>query len=233
MLRGFLFLILLPLCVKAECVRTYRLPYDKVHENAQPGYDVLQAVLASMGCQTEKIYLDATIARHHRALAEGKLDILAEASKLPERERFAWFSQPYRTEAVVLMAKRDNKKINDTISLAAIEKNKYRVIADEHAWWGPEVKRLLPKWKSANLLVPNSQGGAEYRELQLGRADVLISTDASFNTVQQQFPSVYINNPNIYAEPVHFMFSRATVSEAEVNAFDLALATYLKEPKAQ
>ncbi len=217
---------------QAPCARVFRVPLDKVHEKAQPGYDVLTAVLEQMGCRIEKVYLSATNARHHRALAEGKLDVLAEASKLPERERYAWFSQPYREERVVLVVRQDHRAISGILQLSDIEKNKLKIIADEYSWWGEDVKSYVPRWKAAGLVVPVSHNGAEYRELMLKRADVLVTTDASFYIAQQQFPRLYINNPDIYREPVHFMFSRASVTRLEVDEFNQALQRYLANPSA-
>ncbi len=215
----------------APCEQVFRVPYDKPHENRQPGYDVLETVLKHMGCRIEKHYLEATIARHHRALAEGKIDILAEGSYLPEREHYAWFSQPYREEEVLLIGRRQDPRTANIQDLNAILDRRLRLFIDEHAWWGPDVRRLLPTWKSQQLTLPVSEVGAGYAELNNARGDVLITTDASFKVIAPQFPQLHVVKSNVYREPVHFMFSKKTVSRAQVDAFNEALSFVLHSPR--
>jgi len=77
-------------------------PYHYLGQGQQPqGLDIeiLQTLAAELNCELS--LQQDTWAALLRKLQSGELDILPGASISTERERYAWFSRPYRQEQFV------------------------------------------------------------------------------------------------------------------------------------
>lgn len=190
---------------------------------------IVSDVLPAIGCSHESVKMTGASLRHQQMLQKGDLDLMAEASRTPERERFAWFSRPYRVERIVLIRSRHSARAREVVSLDDVLKQKLKIIDSGNNWLGPEVAQLRPQWRAAGLMVTEDKADVAMNALRDGRVDLAISSDEFFGSIRNQYPALETIAPPVYEAPVHFMFSKRSVSREQVDQFDAALARWLAQ----
>jgi polar amino acid transport system substrate-binding protein len=87
------------------------MPYQHINENGRlVGLDVemLQTIFSEMGCKLE--YKEVPWKQLLPAVKRGQIALAAGASKSADRMKYAYFSNPYRTESVVLFVRKGEQK---------------------------------------------------------------------------------------------------------------------------
>lgn len=209
------------------CERPLRFSeIDGVSENYLARVIAMEVVPA-MGCVLEPVKMIGASLRHQQMLQKGDLDMMAEASRTPERERHAWFSLPYRVERIVLIRSRNSERARQVLSIDDVLGRKLKIIDAGTNWLGPEVARLRPQWRSAGLMVAEDKPDVAMNALRDGRVDLAISSDEFFQSIRAEYPTLEMVLPPVYEAPVHFMFSKRSVSREQVDRFDEALRRWL------
>lgn len=136
-------------------------PYHYLGQGQQPqGLDIeiLQTLAAELNCELS--LEQDTWAALLRKLQSGELDILPGASISSERERYAWFSRPYRQEQFVLYQRQD-AQLNFP-NLAAMLSAGHKIGLVSGYFYGTEVDELLGQ-------MPESFVSAQLSELNMAR----------------------------------------------------------------
>jgi len=208
--------------VQAECTRHYRtIALSTAISDVSAVF--LQRVMTEAHCQLIFVPYGLTNQRRLRLIADGEIDVVAEASRLPEREEYAWFSLPYRDEKTFLLGRRDDAAITNVRHVNDVARLQLRILAPDGGWFGPELQRERQTWRDLKLMVPFRDPASGMRDLRLGRANLLVATDA---LNQQQLAAqldLYVLPFIVHTEAVYLMFSKRTVSIQDVELINKAL----------
>ncbi len=219
----FNVLLILSLSVEAEpCARIYRAAGESLTITPHSSIGILQTMTSFLGCQLTIVDYQTNHSRRIRLLENGQTDVMPEASWRIEREAFAWYSEPYRDEVVILVALKtvthqDIQHINDVAKLSK------RILTLEGGWLGPDVERERSHWHSNKLIVDYKDPTVALRDLRLRRADVMLTTDLVYHQVLQTPSDLVVLPFEVHREAVYLIFSKRTVSEAEVANFNRAI----------
>lgn len=93
----------------------YPLIHERDGQLAGSEFVLLSTLAKQAHCQLE--FIELPWIRALKSLQNGDIDLLYGASKTPEREAFAHFSQPYRVEQMLLLTNREDTAQPGPISL--------------------------------------------------------------------------------------------------------------------
>ncbi len=232
-MRGLALFVLIAVALPAtasECSRVYRTAFES--EIIQPNSPVafLKQTVEAMGCKLIVVDTQANHDRRLDLLEKGKIDLVAEASYLSDRDSFALFSTPYRDE-VTLLAVMKSKGDQHIRALTDIVRLRKRIISLDGGWLGPSVEVERERWRKLGLMVAYKDPLQALRDLRADRADVMLGTDLIFYQMLGNPDDVLILPFELYRDPVHIMFSKETVSEKEVEQFNVVLRQWRQQQR--
>jgi polar amino acid transport system substrate-binding protein len=154
---------------------------------------------------------------HLAALADGTADIAAGATADKARERFAYFSKPYRTETDVLILPRgkSGRYLFGTVEqmLDAFAKQKFRLgIVAGFVYADPRVNAFIADPANRHQIFPVENEVQNLRNLLAGVIDGFIADRIAATTAawRRNEGSRIEEHPLRFSADIHFMLSRAT-----------------------
>jgi polar amino acid transport system substrate-binding protein len=154
---------------------------------------------------------------HLAALADGTADIAAGATADKARERFAYFSKPYRTETDVLILPRgkSGRYSFQTIEqmLDTFAKQKFRLgIVAGFVYADPRVNAFIADPANRDHIFPVESEVRNLRNLLAGVIDGFIADRIAATTAawRRNEGSRIEEHPLRFSTDIHFMLSRAT-----------------------
>jgi polar amino acid transport system substrate-binding protein len=154
---------------------------------------------------------------HLAALADGTADIAAGATADKARERFAYFSKPYRTETDVLILPRgkSGRYPFQTIEqmLDALAKQKFRLgIVAGFVYADPRINAFIADPANRNRIFPVENEVQNLRNLLAGVIDGFIADRIAATTAawRRNEGSRIEEHPLRFSTDIHFMLSRVT-----------------------
>lgn len=188
--------------------------------------ELVSAIMQAAGCQWRWHLTPMTGARIIKSLQEGDIDLMIRASKNPDRERFARFSQPYRQEVVGLFA-RNRNDLPEQLSLADALRLGLRMIGPASGWYGIEFEQYRNRFKQQKRYTayPDAQVGTELLFATPSRGDlVLIDADLFYHFVgPDRIMDIRLANSQLHVTPAHLMASQRTVNLATMAALNKAI----------
>lgn len=217
----------------ANCVDGIRLAWSRVAPfamvdagGAPTGLDIdlVTAIFSTAGCRL-KLINDMPGNRMQATMQTGQIDAQLAASDLPERHIYAWFSEPYRMEEIRIFARGGEAAIYHGASLTELASRGWRFLVPLSGWYGKELAALQPDLRRQKQLFTytNYQVGANM--LYHNRADLIIGDAVAlpYTARQENLPDVESLPFVINADPVHLIFSKLTVSAADVATINIAI----------
>ncbi len=178
---------------------------------------ILRAIVNEAGCRLQPIDTRGTNAHRQQLLRDGALEIITVASYRPERDSYAWFSPAYRNEQIRLFIpsyRAGEIRIDD---IDALRELPWRIIATQSYHFGTAFEAIRDELRTRGKLVEIDDTRAGVRMLLSGalRGDVLIDEVLLVRNQLGSSDTRVTMLPLIAAEdPVYFMFSKRTVSDA-------------------
>ncbi len=159
-------------------------------------------------------------------LRAGQIDVLMAATPTTDRRSFAHFSEPYRDESFALFAPQDQAQMYQGASLESLLADGKRIGITDGYYYGDGVQALLsdPQFDAQIVAAPVPE--ANYRHLEEGTVDVVIGDPYVASAVLRRTglgASIEQLRGHVHSGAVTFMFSRESVSEAQVAAMNAAL----------
>lgn len=197
-------------------------------EGQLKGMDVemVEAIMQAAGCQWRWHFAPMTGARIVKSLQDGEFDLMIRASKTPDRELFARFTQPYRQEVVGLFT-RSNIDIPAALELDDALRLGLRLIGPASGWYGVEFEQYRNRFKQEQRYTPypDAQIGTELLFATPSRGElVLIDADLFYHFVgPDRELAVRQANPRLHVTPAHLMASVKTVNAATIAALNKAI----------
>ncbi|GGX48764.1 periplasmic solute-binding protein [Saccharospirillum salsuginis] len=227
------WLLLAPVSLLAACERPVQVgwapwpPYQYLDNGDRPAgldIDMVEAVLDEMGC--ERIYQNVPWKRRLLHIESGKLDVIAGASYVPERDEYGRFSQPYRQESVVVFARpEDAERLSDESNLLALGNERERIATVLGYYYGEDFERAIrdPDFRDRVFELPTEE--AAFRMLEAGRVTTVVADPyvaaRSFSRNPQWGQLVPVET--LYRTDIHFLLSRASLPADFATEFDAAL----------
>lgn len=190
---------------------------------------ILEAISRQANCKFIYRYYSATQQRRMELFKQGKIDILIGASKTPEREAFSYFSTSYRLQTSSIFSLEDHK----ITSYADILKHRQRLLF-KGGWWGKDFEENRSRLKVADLLFEVSTLEKQIQLLKMKRGDLVLADHFAFvHTAKKIGLNSYKINFSTQAEPVHFMFSKTSVTKETFEKIDNALKELIDNGQVQ
>ena len=169
---------------------------------------------------------------HQELLKIGERDIAAGAFQTNERKQYAYFSNPYRTEDIVLVGRRSDstalKMLNKRAFKQSFAKSNLRLGIVDGYVYGNFIDDFLAQHKQSDRWVssPNIQGNLD--NLVEGKVD-LVAVDrlvgATMIWENNYADELLMGNSPIFSGPIVALFSRSSTSPELVQSFNQALKT--------
>jgi polar amino acid transport system substrate-binding protein len=187
--------------------------------------ELISAVTNKMNCNIS--YQQDTWVALLNKLKNGEVDMLLGASKTEEREKFALFSDPYRTEEFSLYIRKDEAYTDRTTVSDFIHGGSKIGIVEDY-YYGPEVSMLLEGSATSQYFSPGMMG--ELNVARLLDHDIDGFLEDSFvgaSLLRRKALSDYIvaHGITINTGDAFVMFSKNSISEAQVQLFNKHLLT--------
>jgi polar amino acid transport system substrate-binding protein len=186
--------------------------------------DITRAILNKMGCTVK--FINMPWVREVDSIKQGQVDLASSANKTPEREKFAYFTEPYidQTGFSLFVRKEDStqyafKQLSDLTSVSFI----LGVLRDYI--YGDEYNKLLenPDFKThlefSGSLEQNIHKLENKRINGLLEDPFVFASTSKMLKLQDQFVPVLLMGSG----SAHFMISRMSLKQNFVDAFNAAL----------
>ncbi|WP_420411393.1 substrate-binding periplasmic protein [Roseibium sp.] len=191
------------------------------------GIDVvlIQELFSEIDCEINLVAMP--FKRAIIELAAGHIDMMPFASITKKRKAFAHFSSPYRYETAGLIVRTEDLQRLKINSLQDVIDNNLVLGHEQSAYRGGDFEAFLADPVSRPHIynvVTTTEG---IRMLETYRIDALVESPAAILAAAEEMGlgSRFAEHPfTLISDPVHFMFSRKSVSQELVDALDLALA---------
>jgi len=239
---GLLFSLLVTDNALAVCERTYSMahsgdyvPYQYIDKEGNLiglDVDLAKEAIALMGCELTIEKLPPK--RAQLFIKEGKLDLMAAASITSERHKYAHFSLPYRDEEIVMFVSRDRSEELQKLTLKTAVARNLQIGAGLGGWYGAEYGAVKDEALSKQLLLLESSTEQRIKMLIYNHLDVVVADIYVGYHHASKFGGVLkiVDLPHVLNnDSVHFMMSRVTVDGLQLDAFNQALAKYIKSDK--
>ena len=167
---------------------------------------------------------------HQQDISEGMRDVAGGAFITPDRERYAYFSAPYRNEDIVLISRRSESSAIAMLRPDAFKQSfpssKLRIGVVSGYYYGDAIDSFLKnpsnqdRWTSVKTDIENLQN------LVNGKVDLVAIDRLVGSTLiweESLSRDLIAGKEHIFSGPIVALFSRRTTSPALVAAFDQAM----------
>ncbi len=196
--------------------------------------EIASAMADVVGCDLE--FVQGNWASLLRQIQQGELDFLGGATRTSERERFAWFTQPYRNEQFQLFVYADQSDEFSGETLEELLEDGFRLGVTQGFIYSEEVSELQGDPRFEDQFIEAPLGDLHFARLQDQMIDGFLEDPFVAAAIERRRGwenDVETHPIEFPVGDVHFMFSRESVSEDRVEAFDEALGTIRESGRYQ
>ncbi|GGY50274.1 amino acid ABC transporter substrate-binding protein [Bacterioplanes sanyensis] len=211
-------------------------PYS-VQENGEYtglDLDIAKAVLADMGCNVE--FVQRPWKRLLLEIEQGKVDMTASASRNAEREQYGFFSEPYRTESVVLfVGAGQSANYSNIQGLKDIAAADFDLGIARGYYYGEEYAALESDPSFKDNLQSAGDDVTNYKKLAAKRLDGFLADpfSAAASLKELGLSDKVEQHATIYSDDIYFLISRKSSSQAFVDAFNQSLSAMKADGRIQ
>jgi polar amino acid transport system substrate-binding protein len=199
--------------------------------------DIARAVLVSAGFEPN--FIKVPWKRLLKvSLRNGDIDVGLQASKTPARETFAYFSSvPFLpSDAALFTRLEDRKKFSTINSLADLAQLDVRIGVTIGTIYSAHYETLLKNRPFTENLVFNALDEQNINMLLSNRIDALIGGELAItyqlkerNDSDRASNLMYINDRNDHSTGGYFIFSKASMTKAQIHRLDHALIQLIED----
>lgn len=171
-------------------------------------------------------------------IATGEQEVATGATRTDERERYAYFSTPYRTETNVLYVpagKSNELQASTAEQLLTVLKDKsFRLgVIDGYAYANDKVNAFIASPENAKLIYKSQNDYENFQKMLEGRIDGFLADRIVASTVawRNQFQQKAEEHPVTMTQNIHLMFSKQSVSPEAIEKFNQAIASLRESGK--
>ncbi|MBF0103669.1 MAG: amino acid ABC transporter substrate-binding protein [Desulfobacterales bacterium] len=199
--------------------------YEKDQKVTGLDIDLVTAILDSFQC---KLNLKKLVWKRHLEFLEmGEIDLAAGASITPDREKFAYFSNAYRTESAVLYVRKGESSKYSFSKLEDIVGTPFKLGITRDYYYGEDVKKLMENPKAKHQIEEVHQNDLNFKKLLTKRIDGFLSDPiaATFGLRNEGvLDQVEVHPLFIFSNDIYIMFSKKSTTPEIVKVFNDNLA---------
>jgi polar amino acid transport system substrate-binding protein len=221
--------VLLPAGVRAECTLVLGWEPYAVYTFLKRGsiltgadIELIRATAHEVGCALR--YREYGWHRILEQLKTGGIDIATSATLSDARERYAFFSVPYRRAEMAIYVRRGESGRFDIPSLQSIAGTDFRLGTIGSYDYGAPFSDLILDPAFAERVRPAADYKAALRRLIDGRVDGFLTEDVGVMVAEARALGIEAEVEryplSLPGQQIRFMFSRVSVDPAIVAAFD-------------
>ena len=209
-------------------------PFEAATDRGPAGINVAihEAIAAKTGC--ELVWQNRPWKRVLRNIERGKADIANTASITPERRDYARFSNPYLPYEAILFLQADDTRQYDSLQ-AFLDAGNTLAITRGYTY-GDAADALLDRPNYADQIVVTDSHESSVRGLAFGRVDGTVGNRYTLGhtaKVNGLVRKIRATDTVVQSEPVHFMFSKESVPQKVIDAFNDAITELKTEGTIQ
>jgi polar amino acid transport system substrate-binding protein len=185
--------------------------------------EIITHIFNSAGYAVE--YKEVPWARSLKWIEDGKIHIGASAMKTPEREAYAYFSDPYYKEIYVLFVRKGESSKYPLKNLHDIIGCSFRLGVMRDSLYGAEFDRLMKNPAFSRHIEEVTTDEQNHKKLLAKRFDGFIqeysrmSTDGRMSGIFEKVEPLFVIEEN----NLHVMFSKQTTTPKIVRVFNAGL----------
>ncbi len=186
--------------------------------------DLVSAIIENMNYST--FFKEVPWKRNLKEIENGTIDITMGASKTPEREAFAYFSDPYRNESVAMYIRKADVNKYSFTSLDDIIGTSFRLGVTSGSYNGEKYSVLVNNPEFMKRITETTVESNNYKMLSSNRLDGFLADTVSTTAGLKEeglFDQFVIFMP-IYSDDVFVMLSKKSINPSQVRAFNASLA---------
>ena len=188
--------------------------------------DLLKWVAEDMKC--ELLFTRLKWGDSLTAIKAGDIDLVGRASYTQEREKYAFFSNPYRESIMVLYLRKGTAAKIQGKSLEDLLNQGFVIGMVKDAFYGKDLEeyRLNPKY-SKNFVYFNIEAGAQFEPIIRGEVDGIFEAPFAIDhLLLKHSGQIQIEEYplELVMEDFYFMFSKKSTNQKIVQQFNLSLA---------
>ncbi|NND45694.1 MAG: amino acid ABC transporter substrate-binding protein [Xanthomonadales bacterium] len=164
-------------------------------------------------------------------LREGEIDILGGATRTPEREQFAWFTEPYRDEQFSLFVAATRLDELRDMSLEQMMNADLQIGVVEDYLYGERISAFQDDSGYQDQFVYSAMSETNLSRLLMAQVDAAIEdkyVGAAIIRHKNLGNDIVPHPMQFTSNPVSIMVSRASVDDAKFERLDASVA-YLRE----
>ena len=187
--------------------------------------DLITSTMKGSGCKL--IFFEIEWKAHLKRMASGFLDVALAASYTKERQKFGYYSDPYREEVVRLYVRKGEAKIFNFKTLADIVHYRFILGITSANYYGEEFEKLKANKEFAKHLEPVRSDERNILKIKERRIDGFLMDPF---VVTGFIRSKKFDNPveelplEVYSCDIHALFSRVSVNPGVVQMFNQGLS---------
>ena len=168
--------------------------------------------------------------QHLEDIKHGTRDIAAAALRTDEREKYAYYSAPYRKETTAFYLPKgtvSNITVNSAEALVSyFKQTHFRLgVIDGYAYSNPKINAFIADPKNSKNIIRVENDYKNFKNLKNNRidgffADQIVASTTGWRSDMQQYVDVH---PLKFSQDVHLIFSKATVTLDVVEDFNKAI----------
>jgi polar amino acid transport system substrate-binding protein len=176
-------------------------------------------------------YLEAPWPRQLKCLEEGDIQIAASAMKTPERETYAFFSEPYYSESYYVFIRKGEKSKYSARSLKDIVNGSFLLGVMRGSIYGSEFDGLMKNPEFLKHIQPVAMDEQNYKKLLAFRLDGFIQESSRMSVKGRELGIYEKVEPLFLIEEnqQHFMISKKTGSPEVVRIINDGLKEMRKD----
>ncbi|WP_163836246.1 substrate-binding periplasmic protein [Spartinivicinus ruber] len=203
-------------------------PFFMTKDKGQPdGLDamIMDLLLTAAGCPYKLQEIPGR--RALNLVKEGKIDMVTAASITEERQKYGYYSDPYRREVMLLVFRKgESKKYPASNLMKLFNKYDVKIGASNGAYYGPEFQKVLEDKNLKQKVHLTSSPEQRMKLLEAGRLTAVVDDQvaATFLTRQMKLVGKFEFHPLVvHDNSIHLLFSKRSVAKEDVDLINIAL----------
>ncbi|MCG9760008.1 MULTISPECIES: substrate-binding periplasmic protein [Pseudoalteromonas] len=232
-----ILIALLALEASAKCNKTLRIginetlwpPYISRKEGKAFGLEINALnilFIDSIYCLEYVFYPTST-----RMLAElkvGNVDVLIAATKTTTRDKFAYFTTPYRQEVMALFQHKEKPKIGGEVESLILAGNTFALNAG--SYYGMAFEKLIQDFYNDQLVhLPNAT--RRFKMLSKQRVDYVVEDKLAGDHIIKikEYTDIIYSGTDANKTPVSYMLSKASLTTVDLENINQLIKVHQNE----
>lgn len=204
-------------------------PYQMMGKDKKPvgiQIELIRQIAEAAECQLEFIYQN--FSDNQKGIKNGSIDLTLDTTITTDREKYAYFSAPYRNEVQVLYVRESFLELCNQHSIEHLIEKGFRLGLTKESLYGDMIDKIKNNQLLRDSLVYHSKNSQLFDSLKQNRIDGFADDPAVIAYMSRTDPTLRLLKScklTIKSSPVSLMFSKKSTSPEVVDRFNKALET--------